>query len=112
MNNPKLKKQPTPEELYHAATEGQDLPDGALRLLASGLVALQEAYRTPVNQVELNAIKSMIAYVSYKQRVAEETVTSILLATFDVEEVEFLPTKRYQDIIEYLVDLEMNKVVN
>ncbi len=110
MNKPK--PCPTPEELFNEATEGKDVSPGELRLLTSGLYALRESYEKTLNNVEFQAMSGMVAYVAYTQDVSEETVREILTAHYNIAEVKALPSRLYQDAIEYLVDLEMDKAVN
>ncbi len=110
MNKPQSTK--TPEEIYSEATEGGDLASGDLRLLTAGLTALRKAHERPLNNVELQAISGMIAYVAYTQEVNETTVCEVLTSHFGVNEVKVLPSRLYQNAIEYLVDLKMNNVVN
>ncbi|HAX90733.1 MAG TPA: hypothetical protein DCY07_00795 [Rhodospirillaceae bacterium] len=102
----------TPEELFNEATEGQDLSSGDLSLLTSGFLALRKTNEKTVNDAELKALYGMIAYVGYNQEVDEETVCSVLSSHYGIETVRSLPSRLYQNAIEYLVDLEMKKIVN
>lgn len=102
----------THEELFSDATEGQELSSGDLSLLVSGYAALKKAGEKPLNDIELQSIYSMIAYVAYTQGVCENTVASILTAKFGGEDVRTLLSRHYQNMIEFLVDLEIDKVVN
>ncbi len=108
----KPQSQRTPEELFNEAMEGQDLSSGDLSLLTSGFLALRKANEKPLNKIELQAVFGMIAYVAYNQNVDETTVCEVLTSHFGVNEVKALPSRLYQNAIEYLVDLKMNKVVN
>jgi len=110
MNKPQTAK--TPEELFNDATEGREIPSGDLRLLASGYAALKKMAEKTLNEIELQAVFGMVAYVAYNQEVDETTVCEVLTAHFGVNEVKALPSRLYQNAIEYLVDLKMNKVVN
>ena len=100
------------DEAFNEATEGKDLSSGDLRLLTSGLTALRKAHEKPLNNVELQAVSGMIAYVAYTQQVNEITVCEVLTSHYGVNEVKALPSRLYQNAIEYLVDLKMNNVVN
>lgn len=106
------KPQNTPEEIYNEATEGGDLASSDLRLLTSGLTALREAHGKPLNDTELKAVSGMIAYVAYHQEVNATTVCEILASHYGVTEVKALPSRLYQNAIEFLVDLEIKKIVN
>lgn len=110
----KARPQRTPEEIFTEAVseDGHILSSGDLRLLVSGLSALRGAHEKPLNEIERHALSGMIAYVAYTQDVDEATVCEILAAHFGVAEVGALPSRLYQDSIEFLVDLEMKKIVN
>lgn len=110
----KTRTAPSPEDLLAEALAENEfsLTAGELRLLTSGFMALRDAQRKPLNEVERRAIAGMIAYVAYTQSVKEETVESIVTATFGVNSLKALPSCRYHEVVEYLVDLQMNNIVN
>ena len=110
MNKPNPMK--PAEEAFNEGTEGKDISSTDLNLLTSGLVALHKAHESPLNKVEMQAIYGMITYVAYNQKVDETTVCEILTAHFGVSEVKALPSRLYQNAIEFLVDLEMKNIVN
>ncbi|MCL2468912.1 MAG: hypothetical protein FWF24_01600 [Alphaproteobacteria bacterium] len=105
----------SPDEIYAQALEqlGFDNPPPAvLRLLSQGLVALREADAKPLNERELSSISSMIAYVAHNQKVPEDLVTAVLRASFEVDDIKNLPSGSFQKAINFLVDLEMDRVIN
>lgn len=102
----------TPEDILTEALEGEKLPLEALRLLTSGFVALKQAQEKRVNPVELNALSGMVAYVAYNERISEDMVREIVCSRFRIAQVKELPSRLYQDAIEFLVDLELDKIVN
>ena len=110
MSKPQATK--SPEELFCDATEGTELSSGDLSLLVSGYRAIKKAGEKPLNDIELQSIYSMIAYVAYSQGACQNTVASVLTSKFGGEDVKALPSRDYQQMIEFLVDLEMDKVLN
>jgi len=76
------------------------------------LVALRKAHEKPLNGTELQAVSGMIAYVAYSQSVREDVVCEVMAAHFGINAVAALPSRLYQEAIEYLVDLKMDKVIN
>lgn len=116
MTPPKINLQVriSPEELFAEALSknGANLSGADLRLLLSGVTALREAHEKPLNKIETVAVAGVIAYVAYTQDVSEEKVTAILTSQFNVKDIKELPSKRYNDIIEYLVDLQMDTIYN
>ena len=101
-----------PEDFFDEATRDRDLSSGDLRLLTSGLMALRKTVEKPLNKIELQAVAGLIAYVAYNQKVDETTVSEILTARYGVTDIQALPSRHYQNAVEFLVDLEMNKIVN
>lgn len=65
-----------------------------------------------LNEIELKAINGMIAYVAYMQEVEEATAKDVLAATFNVEDVKTLPSRRYDEVINFLMNLQIAKAVN
>ena len=51
-------------------------------------------------------------YVAHTQKVTQETVSQYFMAQYNIEEIEALPPHLFMDAMEFLVDLEMNKVMN
>lgn len=110
----KLKKQIPPEDIFSQALDqaGPNISDGDMRLLLSGLAALRAAREKPLNKNELSAVKSLIAYVAYTQNVTEAMVETILMARYEVSSINALVSKQYNDIVEFLIDVQMKTVVN
>ena len=112
MNNHKISL--TPDQLFDEALNeaGADISEGGLRLLTSGFTALRAAQEQRLNEIELKSIYGMIAYVAYTQEVCETTVAAVLTSTFKAEDVKALPSRLYQPMIDFLVDLNMQKTIN
>lgn len=70
-----------------------------------GRVAWPEV--STLNANELKSIYALLAYVSYQQQVQQQTVAAILGTRFGVEEVTQLQTKDYEEVIRFLVDLNV-----
>lgn len=107
-------KTPRPEELF-AEVMQQDrgsLTEKDLRLLVSGLTALRVQQEKPINKIELMAVNAMIAYAAYQHHTSEDVVRALLLSTFPAAEICQLPALCYQQIIAFLADLEIPKVLN
>ena len=104
----------TPEEIFDAAVAeaGPNITKGGMDLLLSGLSAIKEGTKHSLNQRELCSIASLIAYAAYTQGVSEETIIAVLSAQFNVNEVQAIPRHLYNQAIFFLVDLEMDKIIN
>ncbi len=104
----------SPDEIFDAAVAqaGPNLAPDSMRLLLSGLDMLKKNEPLALRKNELIAIYSLIAYVAYEQKICETTVAAVLLATFGGEEIKDLPSRLYQTMINFLVDLKMDKIIN
>lgn len=85
------------------------LPD--LSALMTNLAAFH-ADNASLNDIELFSVTAAIAYVAYTQNANEDTVCSILTSAFGTNGVKTLPSRLYNEIILFLVDLRVNEVVN
>lgn len=83
-----------------------------LGILTAKLHVLCEATEKNLNEIERNAVCGMISYIAYTQNVGEAFVGEILTSHYGVNTVAALPSRLYQNAIEYLVDLKINKVIN
>jgi len=115
MTTAKNLPRPSADEIYTQALEqlGFDNPPPAiLRLLSQGLKALRAWEHEPINKVERKALSAMIAYVAHTQKVSEPVVGGTLCAYYSIPEVKALPSCLYQNAVEFLIDLEMKKILN
>lgn len=111
----KAKQHPTPEDLFAQAlrdNNGKTFSPAEMRLLTTGLTALQTHRERPLRKMELQSVKAMIAYIAYSQGTEERGVEDVVTSYFDVKTIDTLLSYRYQEIIEYLVGLKMKEVVN
>ena len=93
-------------------TEDSEISADELNRLTSALIAHRKANEKFLNKIELTAVLGLIAYVAHTQKVREETVCEIVTTHYGIGAVSALPSRLYQDAVEYLVDLKMDKVVN
>ncbi len=93
-------------------TEDGEISTGELNRLTSALIAHRKANEKSLNKIELTAVLGLIAYVAHTQKVREETVCEVITTHYGIGAVAALPSRLYQDAIEYLVDLKMDQVVN
>ncbi|MGE0109166.1 MAG: hypothetical protein AB7S81_05295 [Bdellovibrionales bacterium] len=110
----KTDKNLSPEDIFALALQEHDreLTPAEMRLLTSGLQALREHRSKPLTNAEQKSVLALISYVAYTQNVSESCVEAIVVANYNANSVSTLPTCRYQEIVEYLVDLEVDKIVN
>ena len=103
-------KQVEAKNLTTAEADFMDKTD--LGHLTAQLSAMCEVNEKPLNDIERKAVLGMISYIAYTQNVGEAFVSDILTSHYGVNTFGALPSRLYQDAIEYLVDLKTNKVVN
>lgn len=108
----KPQPQRTFEKLADEGAESIDLYSDELHRLATGLAALRKTNEASLNDIELKAVLGLISYVAHTQSVGEAVVGEVLTSHFGINAVAELPSRLYQNAIEYLVDLKMDNVVN
>jgi hypothetical protein len=65
-----------------------------------------------MNERELGAIFSLFAWVATEQDTAPETVREIAAAHFATEDVTELPSKDYDEVIRFLMDLRIDELAD
>ena len=65
-----------------------------------------------LNELELKSVKAVIAYVAHMQTASDVTVSSILGAKFGASDVTELRQKDYDEVIRFLVDLNLKEAIN
>ena len=96
----------------HQPQTADEMEKVDLSLLTARLSALCKTNEKTLNEIELNAVLGMISYVAHMQNAEESIVGEILTSHYGVGTVAALPSRLYQNAIEYLVDLKMDKAVN
>lgn len=98
--------------LATAEADFNELEKADLGHLTAQISAICMMNEKPLNDIERKAVSGMISYIAYTQNVGEAFVGEILTSHYGVDTVGALPSRLYQDAIEYLVDLKTDKVVN
>ncbi|MDD5586876.1 MAG: hypothetical protein PHY92_07980 [Alphaproteobacteria bacterium] len=108
MSKPLTMRRENPSEDFQ---EDQDTSFPDLGSLTAELAAFLNP-NAPLSKNEMKSVTAMIAYVAHTQNVGEETVSSILSVAFGVSDVNSLQGKHYDAAIHYLVDLQLDEVMN
>lgn len=112
----KLQSKETSSEIKKPAAEaisksgGNDIYLPHLAALTAGLEALKAD--TKMNDVELKSVRSLVAYVAYRQEANEIAVEEIISNRFGVSSVNELPQNSYDDVVQFLVDLQVSQQIN
>lgn len=64
----------------------------------------------PLNQVELQSIYGLLAWVAYEQDVRQDVAQMVLEAEFGVNDVGDLRAAEYDAAVRYLLNLHFGKV--
>jgi hypothetical protein len=84
----------------------------------SGNIVNLAARRAPrddhfgLNERELVSVNALLSYTAYEGRVDEEIVRKAVMRKFEVDEVKKLPSKVFDSVIRYLVDLQVEMIAH
>lgn len=81
--------------------------EGEMKLLLSGVTALRERREKPLNKREMLSVRGLVAFVAHRQNLSESSVWVIVKDRFIVQDKRNLPSRSYQEIVEFLVDFEI-----
>ena len=93
-------------------TQDTDLSFIAPSRLAVCSTCLRSANEKLVNTIERTALSGMMAYVAHTQKVLPVIVRDALTSYYGIPEIKALPSRLYQNAVEFLVDLSMKQAVN
>lgn len=65
-----------------------------------------------MNKREMVSIKALTAYVAHNQNVCEETVRAVLAAQFNVPTIDQLRRDDYEQVVRFLVDVQIEMLRN
>lgn len=65
-----------------------------------------------LNRMELSSIYALLAYVAYTQNVSEDLVKEVVQTEFGVSDIGCMESHAYDDAIRFLVDLQIEMLLN
>ncbi len=65
-----------------------------------------------LNDLELTSIRALVSYAAYHQNVSETLVKQVVSAEFGVEDIEKLKRNSFDGVIRFLVDLQIEMLLN
>jgi hypothetical protein len=71
-----------------------------------------ESCQQTLNDGELKSVYALLAYVSHNENIRQETVQAIVEASFGVNHVARIQQKDYDEVIRFLVDLNVDEIKN
>ncbi len=57
---------------------------------------------------ELTSIKALLAFMAHDHNISEESVREAVTSHFGVDDVKNLPRQKYDDVIRFLVDIQVD----
>jgi hypothetical protein len=67
---------------------------------------------TLINEYELQSVRALIMWAAEENKISEDTVREIIKTKFDADEITKLRRRDYDDAIRFLVDLQLEMVLN
>lgn len=61
-----------------------------------------------MNNREMTSIRALLAYMAHDNRISEDSVRKAVTNRFGVDQVEKLPRNKYDDVIRFLVDIQID----
>jgi hypothetical protein len=68
--------------------------------------------RTTLNDLELTSVRALVSYAAYHQKTSENLVEQIVSAEFCVADIAELKRVSFDDAIKFLVDLQVEILLN
>jgi hypothetical protein len=65
-----------------------------------------------LNANELKSVYALLAFIAHNENIQQETVQAIVEASFNVNHIEKLQHKDYEDVIRFLIDLRIDEMRN
>lgn len=65
-----------------------------------------------VNRLEITSIRALLAYTAHNQNVSESTLMEVVTARFGVDDVAKLTSRSYDQVIRFLVDVQIDLILN
>ena len=65
-----------------------------------------------LNNLELTSIYALLAYTAYDKHISEDTVRETVTTKFGVPDVKQLPRQSYEEVIRFLVDMQVDLIMN
>ena len=68
--------------------------------------------RTPLNQLELSSVRALMAYAASNQNVHQSVIEEAVSDQFGVKDVTEIQSLSYDDVIRFLIDLQVDLILN
>ena len=65
-----------------------------------------------LNKLELMSINALIAYTAYQYSLSQDIVREMIHTRFRIKEVTHLPSASYDNAVRFLVDTQVDLLVN
>ena len=65
-----------------------------------------------MNDRELVSLNALVAYTAFEKKVSEASVRRTVTSRFGVVDMRHLPGRAYEDVIRFLVDLQIDMLAH
>lgn len=114
LKDPKSAK-PLPDEAGASAPDAMhssdDLDLTGLEALREKLVNLQ-ADDNGMDQSQVTSLQALVSFTAYDRGVNEDVVRTLVCKNFGVCDLSKIPSKNYEEVRRFLVDLNINEAMN
>ncbi len=67
---------------------------------------------TPLNKLELTSVRALMAYTACDQKVHEAVIEEAVIEQFGVKDVTEIQSRSYDDVIRFLIALQVDLILN
>ena len=65
-----------------------------------------------LSKTEITSVLAVLAYTAHHQKVSEDLVKEVVVKEFGVDDISQLKRQSYEDVIRFLVDLQIDTILN
>ncbi len=98
---------PTPD----ASPSSDDLDLEGLEALRDKLVTLRTE-DCGFDKLQMTSIYALVSHTAYDKGVNEDVVRTLVGGHFGVSDIAKIPTKNYEEVVRFLVELNVKKAMN
>jgi len=65
-----------------------------------------------LSKLELTSVHALMAYAAYQRNISEEMIAKNLTHYFGVQDITQLPSKSFDEVIKFLVDIQIDMLLH
>jgi hypothetical protein len=75
-------------------------------------VEFDEQNSAALNRFELTSVRALLSFAAHHQKVDEAVIKEIVQTHFSVDDVTKLPSRSYDEVVRFLVDMQIDMLLN